>query len=95
MDINESAAGIVTCTISTKVPPNTVAVILMVSQQGGSDAFYIYPDEGSKGTTLPHLEGAHVIAIKNQQLKFNLQTGGDDFDLYMFGYFIEGTVKSK
>jgi len=94
LDINESTTAAVTCTISTKVPPNTVAILLMVERMTGAGTFVIYPNEGTQETTLVHLEAASLIAMGNQRLKYKQSAGADSFDLYMFGYFVEGCVKS-
>ena len=95
VDVNESATGIHICSIATKVPPNTVAVLLMASRIGGAGVLRVYPNEGTKYTTLANNECSTPIAMDNQRLKWAQSVAGNDFDLHMFGYFIEGTVKSK
>jgi len=94
MDIAQGHTTAVTCTIATKVPPNTVAVLLMVERMAGTSAFYVYPNEGSQEVSLVHLENIAMVAIGNQRIKFAQASAPDDFDLYMMGYLVEGTVKT-
>jgi len=94
IDIKGSTTGTVLCSISTKVPPNTVAVLLMVDKITGAGSFYVYPNEGTTKTTLIDIENIALVAISNQRLKLQQTVIGNDFDLYMFGYFVEGTVKT-
>lgn len=93
-DVNESASGAHICSISTKVPPNCVAILLSADRITGSGTFRIYPNEGTTNVTLSDATDISLIAMSNQRLKWALSVPGDDFDLYMFGYFVEGTVKS-
>lgn len=94
LDIAEGDTGTRLCTIATKVPPNTVAILLMVEQMTGTSAFYIYPNEGTQETTLVSLENIALVAMSSQRIKFAQASAPDSFDLYMMGYFVEGTVKS-
>jgi len=92
MDLTEDDTNVHICSIATKVPPNTVAIILANHRVSGTGLVSVYPDEGTNYSILPNASALNLLAIKNQNIKYSLSNGGDDFDLFMFGYFVEGPV---
>jgi len=95
-DINEADTADHTVDISAYVPQNCVAVILKAYRVSGTGYLLVYPNEGTIGVWLDiggtGAEHVPIIAIKNQRLKYKQSVAGDDFDLFMFGYFVEGRV---
>lgn len=94
LDIQKNDTATRISSISSKVPPNCVGVILNVVRQSGTGSLDVYPNEGSAGIRLTDVSTTAVLYIVNQRIKYVQTVANDDFDLYMLGYFIEGTIES-
>lgn len=69
-----------------------IQLIIMVQRVAGSGAFIVYPGEGTLGYWLP--DGATstpiMIADGTQRLQYALEVANDDWDIFSFGYMVEG-----
>jgi len=96
LDINEDDTDNHICSLSAVIPPNCVAIVLSSYRTSGTGNLYVYANKGSiydnvvagHGNTL-----VYAINKKSQDIEYAQTVGGDDFDLYMKGYFVEGKVK--
>lgn len=100
MDINEDDIAEHICTISDKVPPNTVAIFIGAQRVSGTGVLKIFSDEGTSAQESVALSSCHLVGIKalrirtpaGTHIKYAQSVANDDFDLYMLGYFIGGKV---
>lgn len=69
-----------------------VDIRLMGARIAGTGFFWIYPDEGAQKDFLSSWAQSVDITIKDatQRLQYCLSVAGDDWDLYCFGYVVEG-----
>jgi len=91
-DLQENDTVAHTLDISSFVPPATKAVIIQANRISGTGYFKVFPVSGS---TLKYSadnvgeKGAAIVPIKNQELKWVNSVANDDWDLILFGYFVQ------
>jgi len=69
-----------------------IAVQVGAGRISGSGAMAVYPNEGTAALALEDwtvYTKLVTIAAGTQRLQYNLDTSGDDFDLYCYGYIVE------
>jgi len=81
-----------TCDISAHVPPNTIAVLLCGGRVGGAGTLGVFPNQSTLGVSIGTYGPTGLIPITGQLLKYKKSASGDDWDLYLVGYVIEGPV---
>lgn len=93
LNLLNGTSNIDICSISAKVPPNCVAILLSVRRYGGTGTLLLYPASGSQSIERTPAEFDILLPIANQELKVAVGTATDDFMICSTGYFIEGNVK--
>lgn len=91
LDINEDDTANHTCDISAHVPPSTKAIFIYWSRVSGTGTLTVYSNSATtaSGSTQANMQ---ILPIINQQIKYAQSAGGDDFDLFLHGYVVEGPV---
>ena len=78
--------------ISAFVPANCVAVILASSRAAGTGNILYFPNESTKDTTSFAIYGSHSVIVAlasgTQRFQWRNTVANDDWDIYMFGYFV-------
>lgn len=88
-DLQENDTAIHVLDLSSIVPPECMAILVRAQRMGGSGLFTIYPMSGSTITiTSDHISSA-LIPIKNQELTWKNTVANDDWDVILFGYFVQ------
>ena len=91
-DIQEDDTSIHTLDLSAILPPATKGIIISAVRASGTGYFRVYP---MSGTTFllyadeTKVQGGAFIPIKNQELKWRNTVANDDWDLILFGYFVQ------
>jgi len=78
--------------LSAFIPKETIAILVVFDRLSGIGSMLGDPNSqgvlyvliGDGDTKLPLL-----FPIKNQELKYALSVSGDDWDLYLLGYFVQ------
>jgi len=74
--------------LSSFVPRGCVAVLLTPVRVTGTGQFQIY--SRSAGTLTVNLGTAiNIVPIKNQEVKWENSAANDDWDIYLYGYFVQ------
>jgi len=95
-DLQENDTAKHTCDLSAYVPSNCVAILIVAQRTGGRRYFIVFPNEGTTGITLNTQTGidsrgfmAIGIAAGTQRFQWQNSIANDDWDVYMFGYFVK------
>lgn len=94
LDINESDTSPHIVNISTPLSETRkiLAITLMGNRVGGTGSLRVYPNEGSQYSTISSMTTLHLHFIKEglQRLQYSQSVASDDWDVYCFGYVVEG-----
>jgi len=90
MDINEDDTDSHICSISATFPPNVKAIILRAVRISGSGDISFYPNSNAYSFASP---SGDILPLNGAEIKYIQSNGGDDFDIYCYGYFTEGEIK--
>ena len=94
LNILNGSGAAETCSISAKVPPNCIAVLLTVKRYGGTGTLILYPCSGTQSITKTAAQFDLLLPIVNQEIKEECGTATDDFTICCTGYIIEGELKT-
>lgn len=78
-----------TVDISAFVPSNCVAINIKRPRQVGGNTVRFFPNEGAEYIDMVSNHETFVLAIINQRIQFQLFVKSEDFDIYMFGYWVQ------
>jgi len=70
-----------------------ISVQTYAQRMSGSGDLYVLPNEGSQPAMVGSLDsmlGFCIIAARTNRLQYQMTVANDDFDLYCFGYIVEG-----
>ena len=78
--------------LSLIIPPSTIAIIVQAERIGGTGYLYVFPVSGptlSLAIDSSFSKGGTLIPVKNQEIKWRNTVANDDWDVYLFGYFVQ------
>ena len=91
-DLKENDTAVHDLDLSPFVPPETKAIIFHAKQISGTGRFKCFPNSGSthfiNADTLSVIT-TYVFQIKDQILKWQNTIANDDWDIILFGYFVQ------
>jgi len=88
-DIQENDTATHLVDLSSILPPGSKAIIFKAERISGTGNLYAYPVSGATLVTLLSGQYACLIPIKNRELKWSFSVANDDWDLTLFGYFVQ------
>jgi len=91
-DLQENDTAVHVLDLSPFVPPATKAIIMQAKRISGTGGFLVspmgvdtaklYTDNISQGISC-------LVTIENQELIWENTAANDDWDIYLFGYFVQ------
>ena len=78
--------------LSAILPPGTIAILIRGNRVTGTASLYAYPmseDTVCKIGDSDAIKVPQIIPIKNRELKWANSVANDDWDIFMFGYFVQ------
>jgi len=88
LDLQENDTVVHIEDISAVVPPGVVAVLIQPRRISGTGGFRVYPMNSTDYVT-PDVSFINIIPIKDQELKWSNSTANDDWDVWIYGYFVQ------
>ena len=90
-DLQENDTVVHTLDLSSILPLGTKGILIQAIRAAGTGSFELYPMSGS--TYKIALGMAHLyltlVPIKNRELIWMNSVANDDWDLILFGYFVQ------
>jgi len=76
--------------LSSFVPPECLAILITAVRVSGSGQFQVYPRSfGTQTVNLATSTNVCIVPIKDQELKWENSTANDDWDIFLWGYFVQ------
>jgi len=78
--------------ISDIVPKETKALLIKGTRMGGTGILLAYPVSGPTHHTQigdPDFNSVVILPIKDQEIAWKLSIAHDDWDVYLFGYWVQ------
>jgi len=92
-DLQENDLVAHTLDLSSFIPPGTQGILLMADLMAGAGNFRLLPFGSTTGAY--HLNeaaaggGPALVAITNLEITWKNTVANDDWDLYLYGYFVQ------
>jgi len=96
-DLKENDTTVHTEDLSSILPPGTQAIIIRANRVSGTGYLLVYPTSGPTSTLFVdenQTPAGATIPIKNQELKWKNTVANDDWDVYLFGYFVQKRTRA-
>lgn len=76
--------------LSSIVSEECIAILITAVRASGTGQFQVYPrSHASQTVNLATSTDINVVPIKNQELKWENSVANDDWDIYLWGYFVQ------
>lgn len=76
--------------LSAFLPEGTVAILIMPARITGSGSFWAYPVSNAASKIMQcSTQTLTLVPIKNRVLSWKNTTANDDWDIWMYGYFVQ------
>jgi len=92
LDLQENDTVVHTEDLSAFVPPATKAILIGAARASGTGYFLAYPNSGSTyavNADTVNQKSAALIPIKNQELVWKNTVANDDWDVFLYAYFVQ------
>lgn len=94
-DLQENDTAAHTLDLSSILPKGTKALLIAVVRASGAGDFHVWPMSGS--TYLMNIGSnqlfSSVVPIKDRELLWQNSVANDDWDLILFGYFVQKRIR--
>ena len=91
-DIQENDTTIHTIDISSIVPLECMAILVRGVRMSGAGVLFGYAVSGPTTITIGGTDAnmaPSILTIKDQEIRWRNTTANDDWDVYLFGYFVQ------
>jgi len=88
LDLKENDTISHVADLSAHIPLETQAILMRPKIQSGSGDFVAYPASTDEIITCDHVT-ITFLPIKNRELKWKNTVADDDWDIWLFGYFVQ------
>jgi len=87
-DLQENDTATHELDLTSILPPGCIAILIQANRISGAGNFRVYP---MNNTTYVSADTASIslVPLKNRILKWANTTANDDWDIKLFGYFVQ------
>jgi len=87
-DLQENDTATHELDLSAILPKGTICILIRAARQSGSGNFLAYPLSHS-GYIQIGVQSIDTLPIKDRILKWSSSVANDDWDIYLYGYFVQ------
>ena len=88
-DLQENDTTVHEEDLSAFLPSETIAIIFVANRASGAGNFIVHPNSHASIIGKCVTDTINTLPIQNRILKWKNSVANDDWDIYLFGYFVQ------
>jgi len=94
LDLQENDITVHIADLSSFIPPGTKAILIQPKLIAGAGTFRQYPISSATYVTAS-VTIINIAPIKDRELKWSNSLANDDWDIWLYGYFVQKRTSSE